>query len=59
MTSSSPPGAEMTDSQIEFLTGLIASENLPGPHLEVGTASGMTLARYLETPNSVDEEDEG
>ncbi len=58
MTPSSPPGAEMTDSQVELLTDPIASENLPGPHIEVGTASGMTLARYLETPNPVDEEDE-
>jgi len=47
MTVSSPPGAEMTEAQIEFLTGLIASENLPGHHLEVGTASGITLAEMV------------
>jgi len=48
MTPSSPPGAEMTDLQIEFLTGLIASEDLPGQHLEVGTASGVTLAAMIQ-----------
>jgi len=37
----------MTEAQIEFLTGLIASENLPGHHLEVGTASGITLAEMV------------
>jgi predicted O-methyltransferase YrrM len=37
----------MTDAQVEYLTRLIASEDLPGPHLEVGTASGMTLAQMI------------
>jgi len=53
MTVRSPPGAEMTEAQIGFLTGLIASERFPGLHLEVGTASGVTLAqmvRALPTP---------
>ena len=44
---SSPPGAEMTEAQIEFLSGLIAGENLPGHHLEIGTASGITLAEMV------------
>lgn len=47
MTPSSPPGAQMSDAQLEFLTRLIASENLPGLHLEVGTASGVTLSRMI------------
>jgi predicted O-methyltransferase YrrM len=37
----------MTGAQIEFLTGLIARENLPGLHLEIGTASGVTLAEMV------------
>lgn len=47
MTASSPPEAEMTEAQIGFLTELITSEDLPGTHLEVGTASGITLARMV------------
>jgi len=47
LTVSSPPGAEMTGAQVEFLTDLIASEALPGPHLEIGTASGMTLVHMI------------
>jgi predicted O-methyltransferase YrrM len=47
MAPSTPPGAEMTDAQVETLTRLIASENLPGAHLEVGTASGTTLAQMI------------
>jgi predicted O-methyltransferase YrrM len=34
----------MSPEQIEFLTNLIASEDLPGQHLEIGTAAGVTLA---------------
>jgi predicted O-methyltransferase YrrM len=37
----------MGDQEIEFLTGLIASERLPGNHLEVGTAAGVTLAQMI------------
>ncbi len=48
MTPSSPPGAEMFPEQIEFLTNLIGSEDLPGPHLEVGTAAGVTLAAMIQ-----------
>jgi predicted O-methyltransferase YrrM len=37
----------MSEAQIAFLTGLIASEGLPGPHLEIGTAAGVTLAQMI------------
>ncbi len=47
MEPSTPPGAEMTDPQVECITRLIASEDFPGLHLEVGTASGMTLAQMI------------
>ncbi|NNK49384.1 MAG: class I SAM-dependent methyltransferase [Gemmatimonadetes bacterium] len=47
MSTSPTPRPEMSESQLEFLTGLIASQNLPGPHLEVGTAYGLTLARMI------------
>ena len=41
------PRAEMSEAQIEFLAGLISAEDLPGPHLEIGTAYGVTLARMI------------
>jgi predicted O-methyltransferase YrrM len=37
----------MSEPQLEFLTGLISAEDLPGPHLEIGTAYGVTLARMI------------
>ncbi len=38
----------MSPEQIEFLTNLIASEDLPGQHLEIGTAAGVTLAVMIQ-----------
>jgi len=38
------PGAEMTPEQIRLLVDLIRTQSLPGAHLEVGTAAGVTLA---------------
>jgi predicted O-methyltransferase YrrM len=38
----------MSPEQIEFLTNLIASEDLPGQHLEIGTAAGVTLAAMIQ-----------
>ena len=37
----------MSEPQLEFLTGLISAEDLPGPHLEIGTAYGVTLAHMI------------
>jgi predicted O-methyltransferase YrrM len=48
MTPSSPPGAEMFPEEIDFLTNLIGSEDLPGQHLEIGTAAGVTLAAMIQ-----------
>lgn len=42
-----PSRAEMSEAQLEFLTGLIRRESLPGSHLEIGTAYGGTLARMI------------
>mgnify|MGYP001811996414 FL=1 len=39
-----PPGAEMAPEQIAYLEALIAAEDFPGAHLEIGTAAGVTLA---------------
>ena len=32
-----PPGAEMAPEQIAYLEALIAAEDFPGAHLEIGT----------------------
>ena len=47
MAPSMPHRSEMSVAQVECLTRLIAVENFPGLHLEVGTASGMTLAKMV------------
>ncbi len=47
MNVSPRPRAEMSEPQLEFLTGLISTEDLPGPHLEIGTAYGVTLAKMI------------
>jgi len=39
--------AEMTPEEHAFLLRLLEAERLPGPHLEIGTAAGGTLAAMM------------
>jgi len=39
--------AEMTPDEHAFLLRLLGAERLPGPHLEIGTAAGGTLAAMM------------
>jgi len=46
--------AEMTPEEHGFLLRLLEAERLPGPHLEIGTAAGGTLAAMMRCFDDAD-----